>query len=133
MNVLGRDPRLAQVLVVGVRMMAGVRGFRGRRRRRKLGSLLRVLISEGEGNRVGDVIRVDGRGPGFNASAWIRVMAGAPVSSLIRTQTPILEDPDFGVDAITSVDVTIQPILMEEEMSRMEKDEEEGLRRMLFA
>jgi hypothetical protein len=44
-----------------------------------------------------------------------------------------LEDPDFGVDAITSVDVTIQPILMEEEMSRMEKDEEEGLRRMLFA
>ena len=80
LNVLGRDPRLAQVLVVGVRMMAGVRGFRGRRRRRKLGSLLRVLISEGEGNRVGDVIRVDGRGPGFNASAWIRVMAGAPVS-----------------------------------------------------
>ena len=93
---------------------------------------MRVLISEGEGDRVGDVIRVDGRGPGFNASAWIRVMAGAPVSSLIRTQTPILEDPDFGVDAITSVDVTIQPILMEEKMSRMEKDEEEGLRRMLF-
>jgi hypothetical protein len=57
---------------------------------------LRVLISEGEGDGVGDAIRVDGRGPGFNPSAWIRVdgRGPAPASSLIKN-TPH-KDPNFG-------------------------------------
>ena len=58
--------------------------------------VLRVLISEGEGDGVGDAIRVDDRGPGFNPSAWIRVdgRGPAPASSLIKN-TPH-KDPNFG-------------------------------------